>query len=181
MAKTPTKSTAAKTTRPAKASARSAKPTDTAAATPADAPLAGAIRDSAQQIWQAGLGAFNRAQAEGGKAFDALVKEGVTLQRESQTAAEEKIAAARSKMSNLASELSAKAGGQWDRLENIFEDRVAKALHKLGVPLASDLQALVARIDALEQRLPQPPAAGSVAVKPKPKPAARRAVKPRVS
>jgi len=181
MAKTPTKSTAAKTTRPTKASARSTKPAATAAATPADPPLAGAIRDSAQQIWQAGLGAFNRAQAEGGKAFDALVKEGMTLQRKSQTAAEEKIAAATSKMSSLASELSAKAGGQWDRLENIFEDRVAKALHKLGVPLASDLQALVARIDALEQRLPQPPAAGSVAVKPKPKPAARRAVKPRVS
>jgi poly(hydroxyalkanoate) granule-associated protein len=152
-------------------SARSAK----AAPAAADAPLAGAIRDSAQQIWQAGLGAFHRAQAEGGKAFDALVKEGVTLQRKSQSAAEEKIAEATSKMSSLASELSAKAGGQWDRLENIFEDRVAKALHKLSVPLASDLAALNARIDALEQRLPPRPAAGRAAAKAKP--AARRAVK----
>ena len=175
MTKTPTKSTAAKTNRATKASASRAK----AAATAADAPLAGAIRDSAQQIWQAGLGAFNRAQAEGGKAFDALVKEGVTLQRKSQSAAEEKIAVATSKMSNLASELSAKAGGQWDRLESIFEDRVAKALHKLGAPSAKDVEALIARIDALEQRLPQPPAAGSAAAKPKP--AARRAVKRKVS
>jgi poly(hydroxyalkanoate) granule-associated protein len=102
----------------------------------------------------------------------------VTLQRKSQTAAEEKIAVATSKMSSLASELSAKATGQWDRLEGIFEDRVAKALHKLGAPSARDLQALVARIDALEQRLPQPPAVGVAA---KPKPAARRAVKRKAS
>ena len=82
-------------------------------------------------------------------------------------------------MSSLANELSAKAGGQWDRLEGIFEDRVAKALHKLGAPSAKDVEALVARIDALEQRLPQPPATGSAAAKPKP--AAWRAVKPKAS
>jgi poly(hydroxyalkanoate) granule-associated protein len=117
--------------------------------THADSPLAGAIRDSAQQIWQAGLGAFNRAQAEGGKAFDALVKEGVTLQRKTQSVAEEKIAEATSRMSTMATDISAKATGQWDKLENIFEDRVAKALNKLGVPSAKDVEALIARVDAL--------------------------------
>ena len=44
-------------------------------------PLAGAIKDSAQQIWLAGLGAFSKAQEEGGKVFDTLVKEGLTIQR----------------------------------------------------------------------------------------------------
>ena len=33
-------------------------------------PLAGSVKDSAQQIWQAGLGAFTRAQAEGSKSGD---------------------------------------------------------------------------------------------------------------
>ena len=47
------------------------------------APLAGAVRESAQQTWLAGLGAFSKAQEEGGKVFENLVKEGLTIQRKS--------------------------------------------------------------------------------------------------
>jgi poly(hydroxyalkanoate) granule-associated protein len=109
------------------------------------------VKDSAQQIWQAGLAAFTRAQAEGSKAFEGLVKEGVSIQRKTQAAAEEKISEATSKMSNMATDISSKASGQWDKLENIFEDRVAKALNKLGVPSAKDVNVLIARIDALNK------------------------------
>ena len=111
--------------------------------------LAGSIKDSAQQIWQAGLGAFSKAQAEGTRAFEALVKEGTSLQRKTQAAAEERITEATSRMSNMATDISSKASGHWDKLENIFEERVAKALNKLGVPSAKDVSALIARIDAL--------------------------------
>lgn len=114
-----------------------------------DARLAGSVKDSAQQIWQAGLGAFAKAQAEGTRAFEALVKEGTTLQRKTQAAAEEKITEATSRMSNMATDISSKASGHWDKLENIFEERVAKALNKLGVPSAKDISALIARIDEL--------------------------------
>ena len=116
-----------------------------------DTPLKGSVKDSAQQIWQAGLGAFNKAQAEGSKAFEALVKEGVSLQRKTQSVAEEKISEATTKMSTMATDISSKASGQWDKLENIFEDRVAKALNKLGVPSAKDVNALIARIDELNK------------------------------
>jgi poly(hydroxyalkanoate) granule-associated protein len=109
----------------------------------------GSVKDSAQQIWQAGLGAFAKAQAEGTRAFEALVKEGTTLQRKTQAAAEEKITEATSRMSNMATDISSKASGHWDKLENIFEERVAKALNKLGVPSAKDISALIARIDEL--------------------------------
>jgi len=169
MTKRPPKSTATKTTRATKASARSAKP----APPTADAPLANAVKDSAQQIWQAGLGAFHRAQAEGSKAFEALVKEGVTLQRKTQSAAEDKIAEAASKMSSIATDMSAKATGQWDKLETIFEDRVAKALGKLGVPSAKDMNALMARVDELNKSVQQ--LSAQVAANPRKKPAARRA------
>jgi poly(hydroxyalkanoate) granule-associated protein len=111
--------------------------------------LSGSVKDSAQQIWQAGLGAFNKAQVEGTKAFEALVKEGVSFQRRTQSAAEEKINEAAQKMTSMATDIGSKASGQWDKLENIFEDRVAKALNKLGVPSAKDIDALIARIDAL--------------------------------
>lgn len=144
-------------------------------------PLKDSVKDSAQQIWQAGLGAFNKAQAEGSKAFEALVKEGVSLQRKTQSVAEEKISEATSKMSTMATGISSKASGQWDKLESIFEDRVAKALNKLGVPSAKDVNALIARINELNksvQKLSTKEAAPRPAVKAAAKVAPKKAVKP---
>jgi poly(hydroxyalkanoate) granule-associated protein len=115
------------------------------------AQMSESVKDSAQQIWQAGLGAFTRAQAEGSKAFESLVKEGVSIQRKTQSATEAKISEATSKMSHMATDISSKASGQWDKLENIFEERVAKALNKLGVPSAKDINALIERIDELNK------------------------------
>jgi len=125
----------------------------TAPAAATGSPLSGAIKDSAQQIWLAGLGAFSKAQAEGGKAFETLVKEGLSIQRKTQAVAEERITEATSRVSGMANEISTKAAGQWDKLENIFEDRVAKALNKLGVPSARDIETLMERIDALTQQV----------------------------
>jgi len=113
--------------------------------------LAGTVKESASQIWLAGLGAFSKAQEEGGKVFQALVKEGQTIQRKTQSAAEGKFTDATARMASMATELSSKASGQWDKLESIFEDRVARALKKLGVPSAKDMAALVARIDELNR------------------------------
>jgi poly(hydroxyalkanoate) granule-associated protein len=141
------------------------------------AQLSGSVKDSAQQIWQAGLGAFTRAQAEGTKAFESLVKEGVSIQRKTQAAAEEKITEATSKMSNMATDISSKASGQWDKLENIFEERVAKALNKLGVPSAKDVAALITRIEELNKAVQKLSAKAPVAAKPVAKPVAKPAVK----
>lgn len=118
-----------------------------------DSAIAGQVKDSAQQIWLAGMGAFSRAQAEGTKVFEALVKEGTSLQKKTQSAAEDKISEVTSKMSNMAGDVQAKAGQHWDKLETIFEDRTAKALNKLGVPSAKDVDALMARIDELSAKV----------------------------
>ena len=149
----------------------------TSASKKTNAPLSGSVKDSAQQIWQAGLGAFSRAQAEGSKAFDLLVKEGVSLQRKTQSAAEERISDATHKMSSMASDISNKATGQWDKLESIFEERVAKALGKLGVPTAKDIAALNARIDALSKKAPAAAKPVAKAAPAKPKAAAKPAAK----
>ena len=111
--------------------------------------LAGAVKDSAQQIWLAGMGAFSKAQEEGTKVFEALVKEGMSLQKKTQGMAEDKISEVTGKMSAMADTVSAKAGQNWDKLESIFEARTAKALNKLGVPTAADVEALMQRVDAL--------------------------------
>ncbi|RFO95948.1 poly granule associated protein [Rhodoferax lacus] len=144
-------------------------------------PLTDAVKDSAQQIWQAGLGAFTRAQAEGSKAFEALVQEGVSIQRKTQAVAEERMADATQKMASMASEISNKASGQWGKLEHIFEDRVAKALSNLGMPSAKEINALIAHIDELNktvQELKGKPARKTPA-KVAPKPASKATAKPK--
>lgn len=118
-----------------------------------DSALANQVKDSAQQIWLAGMGAFSRAQAEGSKVFEGLVKEGTSLQQKTQAVAGEKMAEASSKLGTLADDVQARAGQSWDKLENIFEDRTAKALNKLGVPSAKDVQALQDRIDELSAKI----------------------------
>ena len=114
-----------------------------------DSHLAQSVKESAQQIWLAGMGAFSKAQEEGGKVFDALVKEGASLQKKTQGAAEDKISEVTGKMSAMAGTVTAKAGQNWDKLESIFEARTAKAMNKLGVPTAKDVDALVQRVNEL--------------------------------
>ena len=149
----------------------------------AAAPLAGTVKDSAQQIWLAGLGAFAKAQEEGSKVFDALVKEGMSIQRKTQAAAEEKLSEATARMATMATGLSSKATGQWDKLENIFEERVSRALKKLGVPSSKDIDELIERIDELNRSVARlsaksaapRAAAGKTAAKPaRKRPAARK-------
>jgi poly(hydroxyalkanoate) granule-associated protein len=150
------------------------------------APIAGSVKDSAQQIWQAGLGALSKAQTEGSKVIETLIKEGVSMQRKTQSVAEEKLSEASSKMSSMATDISTKASGQWDKLESIFEDRVAKALNKLGVPSAKDISALIARIDELNKSVQklsvkgQAPLAARKVVKASVKPVATLPAKPAV-
>ncbi|CAN5486220.1 phasin family protein [soil metagenome] len=139
--------------------------------------LSSAVKDSAQQIWLAGLGAFSKAQEEGSKVFDTLVKEGLAIQRKTQASAEEKITEATSRMSDMASEIQSKAGNRWDKLENIFEERVAKALGKLGVPSARDVSTLSERLDQLDKHIQKLNSSGAAT---RARPAAKTAAKPAV-
>lgn len=126
----------------------------------AEGNLKDTVRESAQEIWLAGLGAFSKAQAEGNKVFDALVKEGTGLQAKTRALAEDKLAGMSGKVakaanqwSRAANEISGKAQSTatetWDKLEQVFEDRVARALTRLGVPTQRDVQALSKRVEVL--------------------------------
>jgi poly(hydroxyalkanoate) granule-associated protein len=128
----------------------------TVAPLPGDLPrVAESVQQSAQQIWLAGLGAFAKAQEEGGRMFKTLVQEGLALQRSTQSAAQAHLDEAAQRMGTLASGLGMRAAGPWDRLEGIFEERVAKALQRLGVPTADEVQALRERIETLEKASPR--------------------------
>ena len=103
-----------------------------------DKQLSATIRESAHQIWLAGLGAFAKAQQEGNKVFDALVREGEEIQQKTRKIAEDKV-----------TEMASKATGTWDKLEQVFEDRVARALHSLSVPTRKDVDSLARRVAEL--------------------------------
>lgn len=107
--------------------------------------LAQSVLDSSHQIWLAGVGAFMRAQQEGMKVFESLVAQGEKLERKTKQVAADTADAATAK----AKEMQQMAGGTWDKLEQVFEDRVARALGKLGVYTQNDVQKLAKRVDAL--------------------------------
>jgi poly(hydroxyalkanoate) granule-associated protein len=140
----------------------------------AEGQLAVTVKESAQQIWLAGLGAFAKAQEEGNKVFDALVREGETIQSKTRKMTDEKIA-----------QVAGKAAGTWDRLEQVFEDRVARSLGSLGVPSKKDIDKLSKRVVELtavvhaltEEKAKAKPAAKPAVAKVPAKPAAKPAVK----
>jgi len=121
------------------------------------------VLNSPHQIWLAGLGAFSRAQQEGTKLFETLVKQGEQLQDRTKQVATETAAAARGAATARAKEMQQMAGGTWDKLEQVFEDRVARALSKLGVYTQNDVQRLAVRVDELAaavNKLVKAPAGG---------------------
>jgi len=115
------------------------------------ADLSESVVNSSHQIWLAGLGAFARAQEEGMKLFDALVRQGKTLERTTRQAAVETAEAARGVAKAKAKEVQQMAGGTWDKLEQVFEHRVERALSKLGVYTQNDVQRLAERVDELSE------------------------------
>ena len=131
------------------------------------------------QIWLAGLGAMAKAQEQGSKAIEALVNDGLAFQRKSQAEAQQRLHEATERLSHLASDFGQQATVRVDRLEHLFEDRVAKALQRLGMPTLYDLQALTERVAQLEAQLAKATSKASSAApaSPKAKPAAKVAAK----
>lgn len=151
-----------------------------------DKQLADAVRTSAQQIWQAGLGAFAKAQEEGGRVFAKLVKEGTELQKRTQKLANGKVGEVTDTVAKMADSVSKQAAGSWDKLEKVFEDRVSRSLKTLGVPTEKDIQTLTKRVEELSKAVAtlsgKKPAASRAAAKPAAKkvaakPVAKKAVK----
>lgn len=145
--------------------------------------LSRSLVESAQQIWMAGVGAFTRAQGEGSKLFEALVTEGMNIEKTTRKLAGGRVEAVRDAVEDRVGAVRGRASDTWDRLENVFEDRVQRALNRLGIPGRDDLVALAARVDALTAQLrksgtPAPRATRAAAAKPAKVARARKAAKP---
>jgi poly(hydroxyalkanoate) granule-associated protein len=94
-----------------------------------------------------------KAQEQGSKAIEALVNDGLAFQRKSQAEAQQRLHEATERLSHMATGFGQQATGRVDKLEHLFEDRVAKALHRLGMPTLLDIQMLTDRVAQLESQL----------------------------
>ncbi|MCU0807898.1 MAG: phasin family protein [Candidatus Contendobacter sp.] len=115
----------------------------------ADSEWSQSVRESAHVIWLAGLGAFAKVSSEGGKLFETLVKEGEKVEERTREVAEGALEAVREQTG----ETRGRMIETWDKLEQIFEDRLNRVLGRLGVPSSDDLRELTQRIDTLQARL----------------------------
>lgn len=135
--------------------------------------LTRALGESAQQIWLAGIGAFGRAQAEGTRLFEALVKEGMEFERTARRVAGGGAEVVRDALESGVGQARERATGTLGRIEKAFEDRVQRTLVKLGVPDRDDLAALGRRLETLTAELRRQDAARAVRGTPSKKAAAK--------
>jgi len=108
---------------------------------------------SAHQIWLAGLGALSRAQAGAPKIFDDLMQEGSKLQGGALDAAQKVVMqafqGAQKTVNKRVDTVKEQASETWDNLEKIFQTRVQRAMHQLGMPTAEEISALTRKVEHL--------------------------------
>jgi poly(hydroxyalkanoate) granule-associated protein len=118
-----------------------------------DTSLVDAVCKSAHQIWQAGLGAFAAGQREA--LFSRLVAEGAGLQKQMEHAAGDRLSGLAGSGMGPGEVIGKQAAGSWEKLEKVFEDRVGRALHSLGVPTQDDFRTLGRQIEELNRTISQ--------------------------
>ena len=70
-------------------------------------------------------------------------------------------------MKGKVEEIREKATGAWNKLEEVFQARVARALRRLGVPTRDDIQQLFQQVDLLNQNIQELTQAAKVETKAK--------------
>jgi poly(hydroxyalkanoate) granule-associated protein len=113
------------------------------------------LLQSVQQVWLAGMGAIARAQKEGPTAFQDAVVEGLRLLNQSRSTARRMV---RDAFESAQETLQSRVGGArnqaqetLDNLETLFQNRVQRAMHQLGVPTAAEIRVLTKRVAELNE------------------------------
>lgn len=109
-------------------------------------PLATVIRESANQVWLAGLGAFAQAEEKGGDWFANLISAGEKLEN----AAREQVTRPIRVAERRVTETRDSIGDSWDAVVLVFERRLARLLHSFQVPTKRDIAELTRRVEELQ-------------------------------
>ncbi|KIF83193.1 phasin family protein [Noviherbaspirillum autotrophicum] len=129
---------------------------------PHEMQLKDAVRNSAQHIWQAGLGAFTTVREEGSELLARLMKEGASLQTRTQQLAGQKISDAITRMGET---IGRQTTAPLVKMEEVFEERFTRTLRNFGVPTQDDLKALTDEIEDLHKTVKALSGAGAHARK----------------
>lgn len=105
------------------------------------------IKESAHKIWLAGLGALAAAEEEGTKLFQSLVEKGEVLE----SRGKEQVTKAREKMGTAVGQ----AGTSWEKLGGAFDEKVASAIKRMGVPSRDEINKLTKRVEELTLKVDQ--------------------------
>ncbi|XOZ34157.1 phasin family protein [Halomonadaceae bacterium KBTZ08] len=111
--------------------------------------LAERIKDSARQIWLAGLGAYTKAEEDTGRFFERLVKEGEDIENRTRGAVNRQVRA----VEDSVGEVRERASGTWNRLESVFDQRVSRALERLGIPTPGRMRELEQQVQTLQEEV----------------------------
>ena len=103
-----------------------------------------ALRDSAQRIWLAGLGALERARTEGPRMFETLVEQGRNMGARAVGAADDALKALRE---------GRYSGADLKKLERLLEERVSGSLSRLGLMTQREVDALREEVRELSERM----------------------------
>ncbi|MBD8010084.1 MULTISPECIES: phasin family protein [Acinetobacter] len=106
------------------------------------------FRKYTKQIWLAGLGAFSRAEEEGNKLFDSLVKVGEELESKTVDIADQTV----EKVSEKAKESVIDTK---DKVEKLIDNSVHHSLNRIGLVTLKDVQYLERLILQLHTKVDQ--------------------------
>ena len=104
------------------------------------------LRKYTHQIWLAGLGAFAKAEEEGGRFFDTLVDTGRDLESKTRDKSESRVEEIKERVRN-------RTGETMEKMEKAFDERLNKALSRLGIPNKREVEALQQRVQELTAAL----------------------------
>jgi poly(hydroxyalkanoate) granule-associated protein len=111
------------------------------------------MRKYTHQIWLAGLGAYAKAGKDGAEYFRSLVSEGEELEERGRELLSDRFEGVTSRVEELKEKWQERTGTRFNKVEEVFDDRVASALTRMGIPSKKDIDALSAKLDNLSVAL----------------------------
>jgi poly(hydroxyalkanoate) granule-associated protein len=107
------------------------------------------VRESAHKIWLAGLGALAVAEEEGNKLFSNLVDKGQSFESRSKKQLEKVQGTVEGQFEGVRD----RAEAVWGKVGKSFDEKVAEALQRLGVPSRMEIQKLTKRVEQLTKKV----------------------------
>ncbi|MDH3611829.1 MAG: phasin family protein [Gammaproteobacteria bacterium] len=124
--------------------------------------MVGEIAEQFEHAFLAGLGALSNAQKKGAETFDTLVKEGEKFRTKTSKKTESLIDDVQDAIRDMTDDAQSKATGlldqvrdasKLDKLQSVFDTRVAEAMNRLNVPSKKDINAIDKKLNKILKML----------------------------